>query len=332
MSCKKNFPQHRYSVGHGNNKGIYLTEAGSLNDVSTVGTKSRSRGAKKRRNEKRKLRDVDRCRREKGGEREKRKRERGRALDREVGNPGGAAGGFIRSARERTRRSPDINFLDVYGWVLTRPRCGRDAGERRTKVEGLARGRKQRRWWWTYLRNDEGGWGGTAGDDAAVHHRRRRREVFVQNGEGWLNCYRSSSHVNIVYLAAPISRAFRIPLSSSPSSVPLACPPAFLSSPHAVDALREYALSVWWRSPAFRIDSDSSTGRSVNPSRSRIFQRAKIRRRVSGRAFLMLDSRIAAKVSREFDTLVHVNVRSIEWRNIFRKIFEKEKIGADIIA
>lgn len=58
-------------MGHRNNKEIYLTEAGSLNDVSTVGTKSRSRGAKKRRNEKRKLRDVDRCRREKkaGGKR-----------------------------------------------------------------------------------------------------------------------------------------------------------------------------------------------------------------------------------------------------------------------
>lgn len=53
------------------------------------------------------------------------------------------------------------------------------------------------------------------GDDAAVHHRRRRREVFVQNSEGWLNCYRSSSHVNIVYLAAPISRAFRIPPAPS---------------------------------------------------------------------------------------------------------------------
>lgn len=61
---------------------------------------------------------------------------------------------------------------------------------------------------------------GKRGMDAAVHHRRRRRrrrEVFVQNGEGWLNCYRSSNHVNIVYLAAPISRAFRIPLPPPPA-------------------------------------------------------------------------------------------------------------------
>lgn len=79
---------------------------------------------------------------------------------------------------------------------------------------------------------------GKRGMDVAVHHRRRRREVFVQNGEGWLNCYRSSSHVNIVYLAAPISRAFRIP--PGPSHVPL----SRSCLPHAVDALREYALSV----------------------------------------------------------------------------------------
>lgn len=71
-----------------------------------------------------------------------------------------------------------------------------------------------------------------------MRHRRRRRhrrrEVFVQNGEGWLNCYRSSSHVNIVYLAAPISRAFHIPGPPRPSrmSSSLAFPPAPTLSTH----------------------------------------------------------------------------------------------------
>lgn len=67
--------------------------------------------------------------------------------------------------------------------------------------------------------------GGGAGDDVAVHHR-CRREVFVQNGEGWLNCYRSSSHANIVYLAAtdrpsaPGPRSFRSPPSPPPPASP----------------------------------------------------------------------------------------------------------------
>jgi len=90
-----------------------------------------------------------------------------------------------------------------------------------------------------YLRGGGGGGSGSSArgwrerDDAAVHHR-QRREVFVQNGEGWLNCYRSSSHANIVYLAANARpRSFRI------LSTPSVLPPSL-----AVDTLREYALSV----------------------------------------------------------------------------------------
>jgi len=78
-----------------------------------------------------------------------------------------------------------------------------------------------------YLRSGSGGSakGWREGDDVAVQHR-QRREVFVQNGEGWLNCYRSSSHANIVYLAqqtpipdpfasSPPPRSFRRPSLST---------------------------------------------------------------------------------------------------------------------
>jgi len=93
-----------------------------------------------------------------------------------------------------------------------------------------------------YLRGgSDGGGGGSGGsargwregDDVAVHHR-QRREVFVQNGEGWLNCYRSSSHANIVYLAA----------NARPRSFRILSTPSVLPPPLAVDTLREYALSV----------------------------------------------------------------------------------------
>lgn len=91
------------------------------------------------------------------------------------------------------------------------------------------------------------------GDDVvAVHH--RRREVFVQNGEGWLNCYRSSPATQISFtlqhpppilsqrslFPSPLATPPTVAAAATTTTLPRPPPP-----PHiAVDALREYALSV----------------------------------------------------------------------------------------
>lgn len=100
-------------------------------------------------------------------------------------------------------------------------------GRKTDEAERLARGRKRRRWW-TYP-----AWATTRGDGGRMERGARQGmmwlyttaaagEVFVQNGEGWLNCYRSSSHANIVYLAAPILLQ---PCPTLPSLLPRISPP-----------------------------------------------------------------------------------------------------------
>jgi len=95
------------------------------------------------------------------------------------------------------------------------------------------------------------------GVDVAVHRRRRRRrrEVFVQNDEGWLNCYRSSSRAQISFT-----------LQHPPSPI--------LSRPWLSPA--SLSLSTHYANMRYQLDGDPRlfvspiliarpTSRSVNP-------------------------------------------------------------------
>lgn len=78
--------------------------------------------------------------------------------------------------------------------------------------------------WWRWMaeeRRERRGLRGVA-DVVAVHH--RRREVFVQNGEGWLNCYRSSPATQISFtLHSTHLRSFRSVRCSLLPLPPLSC-------------------------------------------------------------------------------------------------------------
>lgn len=203
---------------------------------------SHSRGAKKRRRneEERKLaRRWSLPAREKGGREapEERGGWRRRVLETRAAQPRV----YSRRARTNQTREAQILIFSMYmdeSWLGQR--CGEDCARRGRTDEGKmlpGRRKRQGRWWWTYLRGEERGMGGREG--------------------GWCGCapsllpggVRSERRRVAKLLSIFQPRKYRLPCSTYPFATPTVA-----SAPWprlAADALREYTLSVWWRSRLF---------------------------------------------------------------------------------